>query len=293
MLSIDTVRQALHDQAAEYANLELSSSSQISGTDNDIYRLGSNFCVRLPKSQSSAAQLLKEMKWLPRMQGLSLAVPQPVFLGDATPELEFGWTIYNWIEGEDLLRSAPLEQDDIAMQIAQFLKSLWAINPEHGPRAGSQNHYRGADLHMRDSLTREACRMVSDEFCSQSLMRVWESALSSSNFHGPLKWVHGDIHAANLIVNNARLVAIIDWGLMGVGDPAVDLLPAWSLLSSEMRGVLKIETCVDKATWNRGKGWALSVSVIAYSYYKDRQNFWLNDISKRILNELIADADSL
>ncbi|MEM7493022.1 MAG: aminoglycoside phosphotransferase family protein [Pseudomonadota bacterium] len=292
MLSIDKVRLALHDQAAEFAGLELSSLPQISGTDNDIYTLGSEFCVRLPKSPASAAQLLKEVTWLPRMQALSLAAPQPLFLGDATPELKFGWAIYNWFEGKDLLRSAPLKQHDIAIQIGDFLKGLWAVDPKHGPRSGAQNHYRGADLLKRDFLTHEAFRMVSDEFCHHSLIRVWENALSASAFCGPPKWVHGDIHAANLIMDNGRIVAIIDWGLMGVGDPAVDLLPAWNLLSSEAREGFKVMTGVDQATWNRGRGWALSVSVIAYSYYKGRQNFWLNDISKRVLSELITDADS-
>lgn len=293
MLSIDKVRQALRDQAAEFAGLEISALSQISGTDNDIYKLGSEFCVRLPKSRTSAAQLLKEVKWLPRMQGLSLAAPQPLFLGDATSELRFGWAIYNWFEGKDLLRSAPLKQDDIAIQIGQFLKGLWAVDPECGPRSGSQNQYRGVNLRERNSQTREACRILSDEFYHRSLMRVWESALSASASYGPPKWVHGDIHAANLIVDNDRLVAIIDWGLMGVGDPAVDLISAWSLLSSQAREVFKTEAGVDQATWRRGRGWALSVSLIAYAYYKDRKDFWLNDISKRVLSELISDADSL
>ncbi|MEM1037620.1 MAG: aminoglycoside phosphotransferase family protein [Pseudomonadota bacterium] len=289
MFKIEALRSVLEQQASDYVDLEIYEASGLSGTDNDIYRLGTGYCLRIPKSQNSADQLKKEVAWLPVVQKLPLAVPQPVILGQPTIEIAFDWAIYTWLDGQDLLRSGLVSEDTIAKQLSQFLKSLWALNIEGGPRAGRQNNYRGGDLCGRDTLTREAFRELSGEFSENSLSEIWSDACDAATVDISPRWVHGDIHAANMIVDKHRLIGLIDWGLMGVGDPAVDLMPAWSMLSYGARSEFKRDIEVDEVTWRRGRGWAVSVSVIAYAYYKDRPDFWLNEISKRTLNEILAD----
>ena len=85
---------------------------------------------------------------------------------------------------------------------------------------------------------------------------------------GPRVWIHGDLLPGNLLFTRGRLSSILDWSCLGLGDPAVDLLPAWSLLSAETRGLFRDVLMVDDATWARGRGWALSVGLIALPYYQ-------------------------
>ena len=54
-----------------------------------------------------------------------------------------------------------------------------------------------------------------------------------------------------------------------MGDPACDLQVAWNLLTAESREVFRAALGFDDATWARGRGWALSVSLIQLPYYRD------------------------
>lgn len=72
----------------------------------------------------------------------------------------------------------------------------------------------------------------------------------------------------NLLVSGGRLSSVIDFGCMGVGDPACDLFPAWNLLPAGARTVFREVLGVDDATWRRGRGRTLSQAVIALPYYR-------------------------
>jgi aminoglycoside phosphotransferase (APT) family kinase protein len=82
-------------------------------------------------------------------------------------------------------------------------------------------------------------------------------------------WLHGDLTPENLLVHEGRLAAVIDFGCLGVGDPACDLMVAWTLLTGEARRVFRMELDVDDATWRRGRAWALSTGLIALPYYEE------------------------
>ena len=53
----------------------------------------------------------------------------------------------------------------------------------------------------------------------------------------------------NLLFERGRLSAVIDFGALGVGDPACDLMIAWNLFSGESRTVFRATLAVDDATW--------------------------------------------
>jgi hypothetical protein len=63
--------------------------------------------------------------------------------------------------------------------------------------------------------------------------------------------------------------AVIDFWCLGVGDPTCDSMVAWMLLSGESREVFRAALSMDDATCARGRGWALSVALIALPYYLD------------------------
>ena len=68
----------------------------------------------------------------------------------------------------------------------------------------------------------------------------------------------------NLLAANGRLAAVIDFGCLGIGDPACDLMVAWTYLTAETRAAFRAELVIaDDATWARARGWALSMGLIA------------------------------
>ena len=72
----------------------------------------------------------------------------------------------------------------------------------------------------------------------------------------------------NLLVRGGRLTSVIDFGCIGMGDPACDLFPAWNLLPIDARKVFRDALGVDDATWRRGRGRTLSQALIALPTYR-------------------------
>jgi aminoglycoside phosphotransferase (APT) family kinase protein len=73
--------------------------------------------------------------------------------------------------------------------------------------------------------------------------------------------MHGDLHPANLLVTDGQLSGVVDFGLLAVGDPAVDLMVAWTFLSASARRAFRAALPADEATWERGRGWALDLGL--------------------------------
>ena len=141
---------------------------------------------------------------------------------------------------------------------------------------------------MRDAETRAAIATLSGMLDVGTATAAWETALQAPTWDGPPVWIHGDLLPLNLLVEQGRLIAVIDFGCLGVGDPACDLQVAWNLLSIETRDVFRSMLQVDDAMWERGRGWALSVGLIALPYYQST-NPVLASISQRTIHEVLAD----
>ena len=117
---------------------------------------------------------------------------------------------------------------------------------------------------------------------------VWDAALAAPGWRHPPRWAHGDLLPANLLATGARLTAVIDFGLVGLGDPAVDMLPAWTLLTAKDRDLFRSEAGIDDATWVRGRGWALSAGLGAVRVYRTT-NQALAVAGWRAVTETVAD----
>jgi aminoglycoside phosphotransferase (APT) family kinase protein len=96
---------------------------------------------------------------------------------------------------------------------------------------------------------------------------LWRRAVAAPGWHGGPVWLHADLDARNVLVREGRLTGVIDWGCVGIGDPAVDLMAAWKLLDAPGRERFRRLLAVDDGTWLRAEGWALSQALIALDYY--------------------------
>ncbi|WP_363318340.1 aminoglycoside phosphotransferase family protein [Bosea sp. (in: a-proteobacteria)] len=225
--------------------------------------------------------------------GASLAARHscPSSHGPAGEGYPFAWSVCRWIPGEDAHRGPISDRNGAALTLARFIQALQAIDPSEGPRSGSAGVERGVPLLERDERVRQAIAALAGDIDVVAVTRAWDAALAAPPWRGPPVWLHGDLHPGNLLLRNGALVAVIDFGGLGVGDPACDLLPAWTLFSASERRSFREQLACDEAGWARGKGWALSIALIAWPYYRDT-NPGIVDMARRTIERVLADAGS-
>lgn len=279
------VRQLLSEQFPVWADLPLTRIESM-GTDNVIYRLGTDLCVRLPRIPSAAAQLEKELHWLPRLApSLPLTIPAVVGTGKSNAQYPFCWSVLRWLVGKNLSSVPAIDMHQIARDLANFLRALQNIEVAGDVLPA----LRGAPLATQDYEMRKALVLLHGIIDTEKITTIWEQCLCVPAWSKRPVLVHGDLLPANMLIQDERLSSVIDFGLLGIGDPAIDLLSAWSIFSADSRETFRASLAVDDATWLRGKGWALSIAVIILPYYWD-SNPGLVAVAHRMLNEILADS---
>lgn len=232
------------------------------GWDNKTFRLGDDMLVRLPSSDVYAGQVIKEYEWLPKLKSFStLKIPEPIALGKPCAQYPWHWGIYKWIPGESAAEKRSVDMVGFVIDLAAFLTSLHRIDTEGGPAAGAQSFFRGDTLSVYDGELRKALALLDAKVDVTKIKAIWQQA-SSTLWQGAPVWVHGDISAGNLILQEGRLAAVIDFGQLAVGDPACDLAIAWTMFNAENRITFKEKLSLDEDTWRRGRAWALWKALI-------------------------------
>jgi aminoglycoside phosphotransferase (APT) family kinase protein len=261
------VRRLLAAQHPQWAQLSVEPVAS-GGTDNALFRIGDELVARLPRIHWAVEQAGKEQAWLPRLgPHLPLDVPVPVASGAPGQGYPWSWSVCRWLEGKNPAPDGDLDFARLAVDLARFVAALHTIDPTGGPPPGPHNVHRGEPLAARDDATRGALDALTGSVDTVAAEETWTVALASAAWTAPPVWVHGDLGPGNLLCVGGRLSAVIDFGCLGVGDPACDLMPAWNLLPVGAREVFREELEVDDATWVRGRGWALSVALVQLPYY--------------------------
>ncbi|CAM5576956.1 aminoglycoside phosphotransferase family protein [Streptomyces avidinii] len=238
------------------------------GTVNVMYRLGDTMVVRLPMLAGGAADVSMEQEWLPRLAPrLPTAVPEVLGAGEPAHGYPWAWSVYRWLPGENPRAGGLTEPEALAADLAGFVAAMRSVTLPGAPRA-----HRGGPPASLDAATRAAIgqlRGIPQEGVDcDAVTAVWEDALRAPAPDGPPVWLHADLMPGNLLISGGRLSSVIDFGCMGVGDPACDLFPAWNPLPAGARTVFREALGVDDATWRRGRGRTLSQAVIALPYYR-------------------------
>jgi aminoglycoside phosphotransferase (APT) family kinase protein len=114
---------------------------------------------------------------------------------------------------------------------------------------------------------------------------VWREALETVPYDGPPLWLHGDPHAGNMIVDDGKLVSIIDWGDITSGDPASDLIGFWMLLDEPGRHAARAALDHDEDTWIRARGWAVAFAGMLLANSADRPEY--RDLGLRTIEEVL------
>lgn len=259
------------------------------GWDNRTFRLGHNMLIRLPSAKRYALKVEIEQQWLPKLAPhLPLQIPVPLAMGKPSQEYPWHWSIYKWIDGKTASLDHITDLKQFARSLAQFLIALESIDATDGPPAGPHNFYRGGPLTIYDTQTREAINLLKNKIDTQKASNLWDIALSSEWQKKPV-WVHGDIEQDNLLVKDGKLHAVIDWGGMGIGDPACDLAIAWTLFDDESRKIFRDSTALDNNTWARECGWALWKTLIVCAQPPEADSRKIKKY-KKVLNIILAES---
>jgi aminoglycoside phosphotransferase (APT) family kinase protein len=288
-VEVELVRRLLAEQFPEWTDLRLEPVLPL-GTDNANFRLGDELLVRLPRRPRTSVTLEKERHWLPLLAPhLPLAVPVPVAKGIAGDGYPFAWSVYRWLPGETATVAPVADPLQLARDLAELIAALWRLDPSDGPLPGEHNFFRGEPLGARDEAMRSGTAKLARELDTDAVTAVWEDALAAPEWQRPPVWIHGDLDARNLLVQDGRLSAVIDWGSAGVGDPACDAMVAWKLLPPDARRVFRAALAIDDGMWRRGRGWAVSQAIGALAYYTEETNAVLVREARRWLAAVLAD----
>jgi aminoglycoside phosphotransferase (APT) family kinase protein len=219
-----------------------------------------------------------EHEWLPRLAPhLPLAIPVPLARGTPGEGYPFVWAVARWLDGEIAALDRFTDPRAAATELGRFVIALRQIDPAGGRRPGEGNYGRAAIAQLRGTIDTDAAT------------GAWEEALAAPEWTAAAVWIHGDLMPGNLLVDRGRLSAVIDFGGLGVGDPACDLQIAWNLFTGESRDAYRAAVAPDDATWARGRGWALSVALLQLPYYAT-SNLAMAGIARATIEAVLADA---
>jgi aminoglycoside phosphotransferase (APT) family kinase protein len=280
------VRALVDRQFPEWAGLPLRRLTAF-GTDHKLFRLGAELLVRMPVYAASAGQAASDATWLPRLAPyLPVAVPAPVALGEPDPSYPFPWSVVPWLPGTTLGDTA-VDHVRLAVDLAEFVLALRAVDPAGGPRPGGTA--RGVPLDPQWPVERQI-EEHGDLIDVDRARAVWRAALEAGPWRHPGVWIHGDLLDGNLLMRDGGLGAVIDFGCLRVADPAPDVAPAWTLFAGEARRTYRERLAVDDASWARARAWVMLPALAGIRYYQTSVPAF-SERARRHLDAVLGDPD--
>ena len=262
-VTLELVRKLLASQFPQYAHRALQPLD--SGFDNVLFRLGEDLLVRMPRRAVANDLIRNEQTWLPRLSSqLDIRVPQAIHRG--VPEFGYPWSfsLLPWLPGTAADLAYPNVSE--APRFAQFLLDLHRIRSPN-PALAPANAVRGVPLAERRGVVEERfARLQQEGVLKHSdfshLEQLWRLALAQDTVKESV-WLHGDLHARNVLVENGAIVAVIDWGDITSGDWATDVASLWMLFDDEKAiGLALHHLQADAALIARARGWAFSFATM-------------------------------
>jgi aminoglycoside phosphotransferase (APT) family kinase protein len=286
-ITTDLARKLVAEQFPEYASLPVTDVEK-QGHDNRTYRLGKQMLIRMPTAADYALKVPKEQELLPELaKRLSISIPAPIKMGKPSADYPYPFSIYKWLPGEsiNLLTLTDQEKEQLAFDMAKFLKELQAITDIEGPEPGQHNWWRGDHVSVYDKGAREQIAELAEIIDAEQALALWDKACETK-WNKQSIWIHGDFAIGNILIDGGKLSAVIDFGGAAVGDPACDLVIAWTYLSCKAREIFIYEMNLGPDTWLRASAWALWKATFELCQIEDK-NSPEALLQKRIIDEVM------
>jgi len=294
------VRSLLEAECPQWAQSPIE-YLKTSGTDNAMWRVRiddqPDVVIRLPRRPGAAAGLLQEAAVLQQLEktpiGSTVNTPKLRHVGEPHEVFAHHWMVLDWIDGNDAwalrrdLDSRPLGA--LAVDLADAVNMIGTLDADNVPprSPGSRGGPLLALLERLDGWLESARWNAAELLDVAAVRRLAAEALEVIDEPVIEGFVHGDLIPGNLLVDEGRLAAIIDWGGAGRGDTAQDLAPAWAVLTASERSAFRDAAGVDDAAWVRGRTFELEHAVGGVLYYVPKQHP-LGDVMSRTLERILT-----
>ena len=166
------------------------------------------------------------------------------------------WSVRRWLPGNTIDESSLIDRVSLAVDLGSVLRALRSLPTGAGVSAGRHSFYRGCHPSVYGDQVQIALERLGDDVDAERCREIWLAATTSAWESEPV-WFHGDVSTGNLLTEEGRLSAVIDFGTCGIGDPACDLVIAWTYFDGEARAAFRESVALDDETWQRAQGWAL------------------------------------
>jgi aminoglycoside phosphotransferase (APT) family kinase protein len=268
-VTVDLVHALIVEQHPDLADLDLAPVAN--GWDNAIFRLGPALAVRVPRRQAGADLVANEHRWLPELSSrLPIPIAAPLRVGRPSTTYPWSWSICPWFDGDVAADVALTDPVGDARRLGDFVASL------HQPAAPDApvNPHRGQPVAELEPRVRANVALLGSQIDGPRVLDRFESFASVDEWSGEPQWLHGDLHSANVVVRHGAISAVLDFGDITSGDPAVDLAIGWMLFDAEARSVFRTAAGgVDDATWSRAQAWALHFAMLYVLNSADAERF--------------------
>jgi aminoglycoside phosphotransferase (APT) family kinase protein len=269
----DLARKLIAEQFPAYASLPIVDVEK-QGHDNRTYRLGEHMLIRMPTAVDYALKVPKEQELLPGLaKRLSVNIPAPIKMGKPSADYPYPFSIYKWLSGKsiNLLTLVDQEKEQLAFDLAKFLKELQTITDIEGFAPGEHNWWRGDHVSVYDKGAREQIAELTNVIDAPRALGLWNRACETK-WNKPPVWIHGDFAIGNILMEGGKLSAVIDFGGAAVGDPACDLVIAWTYLSGKAREIFISKMNLDPDTWLRARAWSLWKATFELCQIEDKNS---------------------
>jgi aminoglycoside phosphotransferase (APT) family kinase protein len=205
------------------------------GFDNTVFIVNDNYVFRFPRKEIAVQLLNIENQLLPLLVGqLNIAIPEPVFFGQATKDYTWPFTGYHHVQGESPGVLTNEIRNLSATSLALFLKKLHQFPINQAEKMGvPHDRFERMNIKKRKAMLVDNIKKAADlQLVEEDQAALdWLSTISEEQLDSPITLVHGDCHIRNILVNKEGTIAgIIDWGDTHLGNPAIDLSIAYSFL---------------------------------------------------------------
>jgi aminoglycoside phosphotransferase (APT) family kinase protein len=284
-VSADLVRRLLADQHPDLARLPVEFLAN--GWDNELYRVGAGLVARLPRRALGAQIITNEQRWLSGLAArLPLPIPSPERTGVPACGYPYSWSVVPYLPGVPAAQASSFDPAAAAAAIGGFLGALHVPAPVDAPA----NPFRGVPLAARAGNFAANLALIGGQVDQDAVLRAWVAALTAPGYDGPPVWLHGDLHPANILVNDGQVSGVIDFGDITAGDPASDLSVAWMLLPTGGHAIFwsayqAAGGRADDAVRARARGWALNLAVVFLAHSED--NPVLRQVGRRTLSTVL------
>jgi aminoglycoside phosphotransferase (APT) family kinase protein len=244
----------------------------------------------MPRRQLGATIIEHEQRWLPSLAPrLPLPIPYPERTGHSALGYPYSWSVVPYIPGTPAADAGPEDLDlpAVTAAVGGFLGALHVPAPPDAPA----NPVRGVPLAARAQNFAANLGLLDGVVDRDPVLRSWESALAAPGYNGPPRWLHGDLHPANILILDGQVSGVIDFGDITSGDPATDLAVAWMLLPAAWHGAFRAayEAAggpAGDALWRRARGWALNLALVFLAHSAD--NPQLRSVGRRTLRAVLG-----